>query len=119
MELGKKRGVRPVAPLLSTPMAGKLPAVPAVVPTSAAAIIAPRHRLGLIYGQRTALELRSVQGFDRSLSLTPGPHFDKTKPAGLARELVRDHNRGLHGPVCREYILQLSVGNRIRQTADL
>ena len=58
-----------------------LPAIATADAISVAAIvIALRHRLGFIDGERAAVELRAGQGLNRVCASPPGPISTKPKP---------------------------------------
>jgi hypothetical protein len=103
----------------------KLPAITAATATAAitAAITEatrpPFLRPSLVYREITTVEIRAVQGLDRSLRFFGVSHFDEAKTAGSAGKLVRDHPGRLDGPVRREQLFELFVGGRIRQPTNV
>jgi hypothetical protein len=103
----------------------RLPAVPSaaaptiVSPAATASAIPLSHGLRLVHGEAAPAELRAIQVVDGLLCLASGAHFDEPETARLSGKLIRDNPRRFHRTVSREKLLQLRVGNGIRQTANV
>src|SRR5262245_13653165 len=103
----KKGALRPGAPPPTVyKLKSQLPAVAstATTPSFTASITTEAGPLllrpGFVDGKAAAVKIRAVQCLDGFLGFLTGAHFDKTKPAGAARELIRNHSRRFHGSVC-------------------
>jgi hypothetical protein len=57
---------------------------------------------GLVHGEVSAANLRSVHRADRVLRFFIRAHFDEPKSASASRRLIAHHPRRLHRPGTRE-----------------
>src|ERR687892_950667 len=128
-DLPKKRATGWVALFAVNSVTKKLPAITsaatiAVAATTtaistAAEVIALRHRLGFVNCQRAPVQLCAVQGLDGFLGLAAGAHLDEAETSRLPGELVGDHIGRFHGPVLRKDFVKPVTCYGIWQTADV
>src|SRR5688572_7442809 len=93
----KKRATDEVALFAVNSERKNLPAVTTATAAAIAAaatvteVVAFRHRLGFIDGQRAPVQLCAVQGLDGFLGLAARAHLDEAETSRLPGELVGDH----------------------------
>ena len=108
---------RSPAPALTAPAA--IASIATTTPSIVAGSGPPFLWAGLVHGEASSIELRSVQSADCALRRGAGIHFDKTETLGAAAEFVDDYPGRIHGAVVREELLQLFVGGCIGQAANV
>jgi len=105
-------GLRPPITILAD-----LPAASATV--AIAATVAVFARFGLIHLEVAAHELGPVQGRDRLRGLLVVAHFDEAEAFGLAGEFVADYRGTRDCSNSGKEFVQMLVGHRVSEIADV